>query len=84
MWIKYDDISIDAKDLIPHLESYAKAVLLKMQKADKELAYCWTACSITFNDLQPEFTWGSIEDIDSEDGIYVEMPLPEPPEKDNE
>lgn len=75
MKIKYDDIAIDGEDLILILESYAKLVLEKMQKADPELADCWTACSITFNDLQPEFTWGSIEDIDSEDGVYVELPL---------
>ena len=75
MKIKYDDKAIDGEDLILILEAYAKLVLEKMQKADPEYADCWTACSITFNDLQPEFTWGSNEDISSEDGVYVEVPL---------
>lgn len=74
MNINYDDISIGADDLIPSLEAYAKSILSKMQKADPDCADCWTACSITFDGLQPEFAWGSIQDIKGSEGIYIEQP----------
>ena len=82
--ISYDGMKIDVSDLIAHLETYAKAVLWRMQKSDKEFKGCWTACVINFNELQPEFNWGSIEDMKRMDGIYVELPLPEPPIKEQE
>ncbi len=75
MEIKYDDKTIEVDDLTCHLKTYAVGVLAKMQKFDPEYKDCWTACSITFNELQPEFCWGSIEDIGTEDGIYVELPI---------
>lgn len=76
MKIKYDDSrEIDAEDLVALLSTYAKEVLLRMQKADPEFADCWTACSITFKDLNPDFEWGGIKDLDKDAGIWVEVPL---------
>ena len=81
MKIKYDEgVEVEIEDLITHLETYAKAVMYRMQKADADFSECWTACLITFNGLQPEFTYGSTEDVDAEGGVYVEMPLNIPTE----
>lgn len=41
--------------------------MLAMQKADPKNKDCWTSCGIIFNEIQPEFTWGSDEDISWED-----------------
>jgi hypothetical protein len=76
MEIKYDQIKFEADDfIIAGLEKYAKNILRKMQEVDPEFAECWTACNITFDELQPNFVWGSIEDIDEDVGIYVALPL---------
>lgn len=75
MKIDYDKTEIEAGDLIEVLETYAKAVMYRMQKAEPDLDYCWTACLITFSQLQPEFQFGSAGDLDEDDGIYVEQPL---------
>lgn len=76
MKLKYDQIEFEADDFIVEgLEKYAKNVLRKMQEQDPECAECWTACKITIDELQPTFQWGSIEDIDDENGIYVALPL---------
>ena len=73
--VDYDHMKIDVTDLMAGLATYVKAVLWRMQKADPKYENCWTACVITFNGLQPEFTWGSIEDIEKDEGIYIEVPL---------
>lgn len=79
MKIKYDeDIEIEVEDLITHLETYAKAVMYRMQKVDTEFADCWTACLITFKGLQPEFEFGDAEHVDDEGGVYIELPLDAP------
>ena len=78
MKAKYDDIEIDVSDVQHGLINYAKAVLFRMQKSDPEFAGCWTACIIDFNGLNPDFTWGSIEDlIDTKcnNNIYVELKI---------
>ena len=73
--LSYEDIEIEATDLISHLETYTKAILLRMQKADDEYKECWTACSITFDGVSPNFFWGSIEDVKDEGGIIVGLPV---------
>lgn len=79
MKLKYDDVEIELTGKSTGLEQFAKAVLHKMQKADADWADCWTACLITFDDLNPDFTWGSIEDLsyprETNKGIYVELPI---------
>lgn len=75
MEILYDGISIQVGDLVRHLEFYAKAVMCRMRRAEPELADCWTACLITFDNLQPEFQFGSKEDLAGESGILVLCPF---------
>lgn len=72
MKIKYDEIEIEI-DTMP-LQQYAMSVMGKMQEADKEFADCWTGCAINFEDLQPEFHFGAIEDMKSFKGLLVECP----------
>lgn len=76
MYIDYDGTKIDCDEgMLEALKKYAKSVLEKMQKADPDYDECWTACVITFEGLQPEFTYGAIEDLDKFDGVFVEVPL---------
>jgi hypothetical protein len=79
MKLKYDDIEIEVNGEPKGLTDYARSVLYKMQKADAGMADCWTACIITMNELNPDFTWGSIDDLSSyersENNIYVELPI---------
>lgn len=77
MEIQHGGISIQAGDLVRHLEVYAKSVMCRMRKADPEFADCWTACLITFDNLQPEFQFGSKEDLAGESGILVLCPFVE-------
>lgn len=71
----HDGTEINLETLCHNLEVYAKGVMQKMQKADPEFADCWSACLITFDGIQPNFEWGSMEDLDDEYGVYIEMPL---------
>jgi hypothetical protein len=73
--LSYEDIDIEASDLITYLETYAKAILFRMQKADDEYKECWTGCSITFDGVSPQFFYGSIEDVKDDGGIIVGLPL---------
>ena len=76
MKMGYDQKEFEVCDtFVSGLERYALAVLETMQKEDPEFADCWTACLITIDELQPEFEWGSIEDISDEGGFYVELPI---------
>ena len=79
MQLHYDQKTIECNEsLADGLKDYALKVLKEMQETEPGFADCWTACLIEFEELQPEFSWGSIEDINSDDGgIYVELPLPE-------
>lgn len=77
MEINYDGIGIEAGDLVRHLETYAKSVMCRMRNAEPEYADCWTACLITFDQLQPEFQFGSKEDLSKDDGILVLCPYVE-------
>lgn len=71
-----DQSEIDASDeMINSLKSYAANVLVRMQKAEPEHAECWTACTITFEDLTPVFHWSSIEDMDDMHVIQVTVPV---------
>lgn len=56
MKLNYDQIPVEIDT--SGLTAYAQATLKAMQKADPEFADCWTACSITFEDLNPVFEWG--------------------------
>ena len=79
MKIKYDNCrSIDISDLTEFLESYAKGVMCRMQKADPKFSDCWTACVINFDNFAPQFEWGSPEDLAAaENELFVELPLQE-------
>jgi hypothetical protein len=59
-----DDKLIDGAGLEDLLVAYAKAVMRKMQEADKDDGNddCWTACVITMDDLTPIFRYGDIEE----------------------
>lgn len=72
MKIKYDGTEIEI-DTMP-LQQYAMSVMQKMQEADKEFADCWTGCVISFEELQPVFQFGSIDDMKSFKGLLVECP----------
>lgn len=68
MKITYDQgaaartIRLNKKE-IESLKDFARAVMTRMQSADRQFADCWTACGIDFDGLQPEFQWGSKNDI---------------------
>ena len=71
-----DQVKINASDeMINSLKYYAKNVLIKMQNADPKYAKCWTACTITFEDLTPVFHWSSKEDMDLTHVIQVTVPI---------
>ena len=77
MKVNYEEIRIEIGNLRCFLGDYAKGILLQMQQADKEFADCWTGCAITFDGLQPEFEWGSIDDIDKSAPLIVYCPIEE-------
>lgn len=78
MKIKYDETVIEVNEgTLKGLKLYAANVMQSMQKAEPEFAECWTACLITFDELRPEFQFGSKEDIGKDDGILVHCPLTE-------
>ena len=66
---------VASDDMINSLISYAANVLVRMQKAEPEHSDCWTACTITFEDLTPVFHWSSIEDMDYMHVIQVTVPV---------
>jgi len=77
MKLGYDGTEFECDESIVNgLIDYAKNMMEKMQKAETEFADCWTACCIEIDEnLQPTFSWGSIEDVTDEEGFYVELPL---------
>jgi len=79
MKLTFDNLEIKCRNSAEvGLKIYAMEAMRAMQEKEPEMAGCWTACIIEFDDLQPEFTFGSIAQLRDRDcWIYVEQPQAE-------